>query len=140
MPSFHWSVRNAVYVPELDAEHRAIYLMGAELERAAAAGDSPERLLEIVRALQAHAEDHFAHEERLMRAAHYSGSEWHKGQHDGARRRMKQFARRIAADDREAPAELLDYLARWLRDHTAVTDRLMTACLRGFERQHAAVA
>jgi hemerythrin-like metal-binding protein len=108
------------------------------LERAAAAGAPQTRIREIVRALVDHAGDHFAHEERLMRAARYQAFEWHKGQHDGMRRRLKQFAEHIAADDREAPAVLLQYVAHWLRDHITVTDRMMSASLRRFERENKA--
>jgi hemerythrin-like metal-binding protein len=137
MTLFHWSSRYAVYVPEIDAEHRAIFLMGAELERAVAARAPQARIREIVRALTDHAGDHFAHEERLMRAARYEAFEWHKKQHDGARRRLQQFAERIEADDREAPAELVEYVAHWLHDHIPVTDRMMSAGLRSFEHQQA---
>lgn len=140
MPLFHWSSQYTVYVPQIDAEHRAIFLMGAELERAAAARTPQVRIREIVRALMGHAEDHFAHEERLMRDARYQGFEWHKKQHDGVRRKLKELSRRIEADDRQAPAELLEYLAHWLRDHTAVTDRMLGATLRNFGRKHEAVS
>ena len=40
----------------------------------------------------------------------------------------------------EAAAELVEYLAHWLRDHITVTDRMMTASLRSFEYQQAAVS
>jgi hemerythrin len=140
MPLFHWSKQYAVYVPELDAEHRAIFLIGAELEQAAAAQAPTERMTEIVRGLMDLAEDHFAHEERLMREAHYLGRDWHEKQHDGVRRNMKAYAKRVVAGDREAPAEMIEYLSHWLHDHTTVTDRMMTARLRNFERQHAAAS
>ena len=135
MPMFHWSRQYAVFVPEIDAEHRAIFTMGAELERAAAAHAPKARIREMVRALAGHAEDHFTHEERLMREVRYQAFEWHKKQHDGVRRRLKQFAKRIEAGDREAPSELLAYLAQWLHGHTSLTDRMMGARLRNFERE-----
>ena len=136
MPQFQWSRQYAVFVPEIDAEHRAIFQIGAELERAAAAHAPKQRLREMVRAMAGHAEDHFTHEERLMRAVRYQAFDWHKKQHDGARRRLKQFAKRIEAGEREAPGEMLHYLAQWLHDHTALTDRMMGARLRNFEREH----
>jgi len=140
MPRFHWSSQYTVYVPQIDAEHRAIFLMGAELEQAAAARATQVRISEIVRALIDHAEDHFTHEERLMRAARYQGYEWHKRQHDAVRRRLREISGRIESDDRQAPAELLEYLARWLRDHTAVTDRMLGAALRNLSRKQKAVS
>jgi len=140
MPQFHWSNQYAVYLPQIDAEHRAIFLMGAELARATAARAPQARIREIVRAIIGSAADHFAHEERLMRAARYQGFDWHKKQHDGVRRKLKQLAKCIEAGDREAPAELLSYLAHWLHGHTTLTDRMMGASLRNFDRLHAAVS
>jgi len=135
MPLFHWTKQYSVFVPEIDAEHRAIFLMGAELERAAAEHAPQARLREMIRALAGHAEDHFTHEERLMRDARYEAFEWHKHQHDGVRRKLKEFAKRIGSDDGEAPGELLQYLSHWLHDHTALTDRMMGARLRNFNRE-----
>jgi hemerythrin-like metal-binding protein len=135
MPLFNWTKQYAVYVPELDAEHRAIFTMAAEVEHAAAARAPKARLQEMIRALVAHAEDHFTHEERLMRETRYEAFEWHKKQHDGVRRRLKEYGKRIAADDRQAPAELLHYLSHWLHDHTALTDRMLGARLRNFNRE-----
>jgi hemerythrin len=135
MQLFHWSSKNAVYVPEIDAEHRAIFLAGGELERALAAGAPKARLREMVDALIDHAEDHFSHEERLMRKMRYEAFDWHKKQHDGVRRRLKQYGTRIESDDRSAATEMLEYLAHWLRDHTGLSDRLMAARIRSVERQ-----
>jgi len=135
MPLFHWSKQFAVYLPEIDAEHRAIFVAAAELERAVAARSPQARVREIVRAVIAHTEDHFTHEERLMRAARYDAFEWHKTQHDGVRRRLKEFAKRMDSADRTAPGELLEYLAHWLHDHTQLTDRMMGARLRNFYRE-----
>jgi hemerythrin len=73
-----------------------------------------------------------------MRASGYDAFAWHKGQHDGARRRAKRFLRRIQEGDRKAGGELIEYLAGWLQSHVLVTDRLMAAYLRNFERGRAA--
>ena len=140
MALFHWTQQYAVYLPEIDAEHRAMFLAGAELERAAAAHVPKARLREMIRALADHAEDHFTHEERMMREVRYEAFEWHKKQHDGVRRRLKEFGKRIEANDREAPGQMLEYLAHWLRDHTALTDRMMGARLRNFHRERKRVS
>jgi hemerythrin len=140
MPLFHWTKQYAVYIPEIDAEHRAIFLAAAELERAAAGHAPKARLRELSRALLEHAEDHFTHEERLMRDARYEAFAWHKKQHDGVRRRLKEFGKRIEANDRQASGEMLEYLAHWLHDHTGLTDRMMGARLRNFHRERKRVS
>ena len=102
-----------MFLAEIDAEHKALFKLVHEL---AAALNSRVRgargkLLELLGSL---AEDHFAHEERLMRASRYDAFDWHKGQHDVARRHLKQFVERIEAGDRKAAGELIEYLTGWL--------------------------
>ena len=46
--------------------------------------------------------------------------------------------KRIEEGDRKAGAEMLEYLAGWLQSHIPVTDRMMAAYLRNFERRRAA--
>lgn len=140
MSLFNWTKNYAVYLPEIDAEHRAIFLAGAELERAAAAHVPKARLRQMIQALVDHAEDHFSHEERLMREVRYEAFEWHKKQHDGVRRRLKEFGKRMEANDREAPGEMVEYLGHWLRDHTMLTDRMMGARLRNYHRERRRVS
>jgi hemerythrin len=132
MSLFKWSSAHSVYLPEIDAEHRAIYRLGNELHKALLAGAGPAQLQPIVVSLLESAEQHFRHEERLMRAIHYSAFAWHKGQHDAARKKSKALAKRIAGGDSAAAAELLESLSVWLRNHLAVSDRMMSARVRNY--------
>jgi hemerythrin-like metal-binding protein len=138
MRLFKWSAAHAVHLPEIDAEHRAIYQSAGELHEAIAGNASSERIIEILHGLIAVVEDHFAHEERLMQASDYTSYKWHKQQHDAARKRIREFTVRIEAGEMEAAPILLEHLAGWLRDHTSVADRMMGAYLRNYQRAHAA--
>ena len=134
MRLFKWTRVHAAFVPEIDAEHRTLYRLGDELQQAVMAGAGADRLNTIVQSLIATSEDHFSHEERLMRSSRYPIFAWHKQQHDGARRRLKEFAASVARGDGEAPAELMEYMAHWLKNHVSLTDRMFGAYLRNFER------
>src|SRR5262249_45653532 len=125
-----------VYVAEIDDEHRELIDLGREIQQAAGAGASASRLRTLVESLMETAEEHFTHEEKLMRAARYSGYQWHKGQHDGVRRRMKEYLDRLDEGDREAPALLAQYLFDWIRDHSALSDRMMGAAIRNYSRRN----
>lgn len=125
-------------MPEFDAEHRNLYQLGDNLFQAWTAGAPAEAMIPSVRALLAAAEDHFAHEERLMRAARYPLLNWHGRQHETARNASKPLVARIEAGDRQAVKELLELLSGWMRDHLAVADRMMAAALRAFARAGAA--
>jgi hemerythrin len=137
MQRFKWTKANAVFFPELDAEHRNIFHLGEELHSAVRSDAAQTHIVEILRALMAALEEHFSDEERRMRATRYPSFSWHKGQHDTLRRRIEQFIPQIEQGDREAALLMLDYLCGWLQDHTGLTDRMMCAYLRNHERQSA---
>jgi hemerythrin len=140
MSLFKWSSAHSVYLPEIDAEHRALYRLGDELHKALMAGADPAHLKPIVVNLLESAEQHFRHEERLMRAIHYTSFDWHKGQHDAARKKVRALAKRIDAGDAAATGELLEFLAEWLRGHLGVADRMMGARLRNYLRFNTSLA
>ena len=136
MRLFQWNTANAVYLAEVDAEHRAIYQAAGELHQASMGSAPAERILEILRSLIAHSEDHFAHEERLMQTSNYEAYAWHKQSHDTARKRLAEFAARMEAGSTGEVEELLEFLSGWLRDHVGVADRMMSAYVRNYQRAH----
>jgi len=137
---FEWTDDHEIFLPEIDAEHRNLYRLGAELTQALAAGARMPKLKEMVRAAAVAVEDHFVHEERLMQEARYMSLSWHRSQHDAARKRVVAFGGRIEAGDKEAIRELLTYMAAWMQDHVAVADRMMGASLRNRNRFKTAAA
>src|ERR1700760_4276784 len=114
MRGFKWNAAHAVFLGEVDAEHRAIYQAAGDLQQAIQAKAPRERILELMRGVVAHAEDHFSHEERLMRSAHYESFAWHEQQHDAARKRLAASAARIENGEYEALEPLLEFLSGWL--------------------------
>ncbi|MBS1859710.1 MAG: hemerythrin family protein [Acidobacteria bacterium] len=134
MSLFRWGSEHEIYLPEIDAEHRGLFLAGEELHRALAAGATPDRIKEGLHSLLQLTEAHFLHEERLMRASGFEAYEWHRRQHDTLRKR----AREIDGGDNLSVTAALDYLAGWLRDHTSVADRIMAAHIRNWGRRKAA--
>jgi hemerythrin len=140
MPLFKWTKAHAVFVAEVDAQHRNLYRMADELHRAILGGAEISRTLELLRALIAAAEDHFEYEERLMRSTQYSAYAWHKQQHDTVRKRASQFVPRIESGEGDAAILLLEFLSGWLKDHTSLTDRMLGAHLRNHDRVRARLA
>jgi len=132
MSLFKWSSDYSVYLPEIDAEHRAIYRLAHEFHQALLAGTDAETLRVMATNLLEAEEQHFRHEERLMKAMHYQGAVWHKKQHDTARRKSREVARRLEAGEPTAAADTLKFLSQWLNDHITVADRMMGASLRNY--------
>jgi hemerythrin len=134
MPLFKWTKAHAVFIPQMDADHRNLFQMADDLHRAILAGADATRLQEMLRALIAAAEDHFAYEERLMRDSRYPGREWHERQHQTVRKRIAQFLPRFEGWESDAAILLLEFLSGWLKEHTALTDRMLAAHVRNYER------
>jgi hemerythrin len=133
MPTLRWTLEHAVFVTEIDDQHQDIFDALAAFRQAHASGDVADVQRSLKR-LTVRIADHFEHEERLMRAARYSGLRWHRQRHNSARKRVAVFADRIQAGDQDAVAGLVEYLTTWLHDHTRVADRMMGAALRNHSR------
>jgi hemerythrin len=134
-----WTAENEVYVPEIDDEHREIFRLTQDLQEAADAGANA-RVRALFKQIVEHADRHFKHEERLMRASGYPSYALHKRQHDGVRAKLEALAPRVRRGDKDSALLLVDYLCGWLRDHTSTTDRMMGAYLRANRRQSAAAS
>ena len=140
MGRFKWTSAHSVYLPEIDAEHRALFNLGDELQKGLEKGTQMSSLRPTLVNLIASAEAHFKHEERIMKAAHYNAYGWHKKQHDAVRWRVRRLVKRIDAGQPVAAQELLEFLSDWLRTHTQVSDRMMGAYIRNVLRFNTAVA
>jgi hemerythrin len=125
-----WSTSDAVWFTEIDDEHKEIFEAVAGLQRAGSGPAAPPDFRKAIEHLIESVAGHFAHEERLMRAARYPSLAWHRRQHEAARKRVEEFAQRLDLGDGGAAAELVEYLTPWLHGHTRVADRMLSSFLR----------
>ena len=137
MRQFKWSPENEVFIGQIDAEHRDLYEVAEGFEKAVEKKAPPEALRQQLHLLMEHLEEHLSHEEWLMQSVGYPSYAWHKNQHESARRRVKLFAGLIESGNQDAIEMFLEFLAGWMHDHTSVTDRMMAAFVRNYERSHA---
>jgi formate dehydrogenase gamma subunit len=138
MARFTWSAEHEVFLAPVDAEHRDLFRIADELHAAVTNGAPPDAVSEHLHHLAAYMAEHFSHEEELMRRVCYPSLRWHTKQHDSARQRLKLLAPLVEAGDRQAARLLFHFLARWLHDHTTLTDRIMASFVRNHERTHPA--
>jgi hemerythrin len=140
MRHFRWGKENEVFLAQIDAEHRDLFRVADELQHAIAAAAPAAQVKQHLQSLVAHVGDHFSHEEWLMQSTAYPSYGWHKQQHETARRRLKLFVPLIESGDAEGTELFFEFLSGWLEDHTTVTDRMMGAYVRNYERAHGASA
>lgn len=134
MRPLQWSTSHAVFVAEIDDQHKEIFEALTSLQKALASRSPAPELSKLAQRLIASIVGHFDHEERLMRAARYGSLRWHKQQHDTARKRVGQFVLRIERGEGAAGLELVAYLTSWLHNHTRLADRMLGAFLRNHQR------
>jgi hemerythrin len=134
MLTLEWSASHAVYVTDMDDEHVEIFQALSELDRSLATGRPPSAIRQEAQALATQVDGHFAHEERLMRAARYGSFRWHKRLHNHARKRVAQFVSRLEQGEADAGLKLIEYLTSWLHDHTRLADMMLGAFLRNHRR------
>ncbi len=134
MSALKWSMSNAVFLPEIDDEHKEIFAAVSKLQEGLARGCGLPEMSDLAKRVAACSVEHFAHEERIMRAARYPSLRWHKQQHDAARRRVRQWVAGIQEGDAGAGPALVEYLTAWLPVHTGLPDRMMGAFLRNRQR------
>ena len=134
MRSLRWNSSHAVFVTEIDDDHKEIFDAVTQLQAALSESRSLRDLDHLTGRLAVHLEDHFAHEERLMRAARYGLLSWHKRCHDAARKQVAQFINRIGRGDPAAGPALIGYLTEWLHNHTRLPDKMLGAFLRNHRR------
>lgn len=133
MSSLQWTVSHAVFVPEIDDQHQAIFEAVGQLEQGFSDGRPLPEICQLTDNLVTLANEHFAHEERLMRAARYESLRWHRGQHGAVRKRAAAMVPKINLGDAEAGHALIDFLKSWLPNHARVADRMMGAFLRNHQ-------
>jgi hemerythrin-like metal-binding protein len=130
MRSIKWSTSETVWIEEIDDQHKEIFARVDRLQRVLSNSGPVADIRKSLERLATAITGHFAHEERLMRASRYGSLRWHKGLHEAAGRNVQRYTRAIDRGDREAGRALVEYLTEWLRDHTRVADRMMSAHLR----------
>jgi hemerythrin-like metal-binding protein len=137
MRQFKWTKAHATFLPEVDAEHRSLFRMAEELHEAVRAGQDAVRVRALMQSLIASIEEHFVHEERIMQTANCESYDWHRQQHDTLRRKAKGFFEQFEAGEARAPLGFVNFMARWFRDHMALSDRMMGAQVRNSDRLQA---
>ena len=138
MRLFQWTTSSSVYLPEIDDEHRGVCKSAAALYQEIAGSGSID--LKALKTLLAQVEDHFTHEERMMRSVRYPSLDWHRKQHDTVRKNIARLMPRIKSGESPAALELLEQMSGWLKEHTALADRMMASYYRNYARRHPAVA
>ena len=125
-----WSPELALNDPRTDATHEEFI----ELLNLTAAADAAE-LVPHYQTLVAHTVEHFAQEERWMRACGIPEDFCHFGQHSSVLEVMKEVERRALLGEIENIPAMLEALVEWFPQHAQSMDAGLVSYLqeKGFD-------
>jgi hemerythrin len=131
MPFIVWTNEMSVDVKMLDNDHKRLAILINDLHGGLMAGRDSKELERIFDELVAYARVHFAHEERILAEAGYSGAAEHKQEHE---KKINQLlglqARFNRAKESADYLEILDQLKEWLFTHMEHSDKEFVAHLK----------
>ena len=128
---FEWKDEYTVKVGSVDAQHRSLFGIAAELHAAMTAGKGKASLGKILDRLVQYTAMHFAHEERLMRLHEYLGLASHKAEHDALTAQVLQFQADFKSGRATMTVQLLMFLKDWLQTHIMGSDQKYGPYLAG---------
>lgn len=132
MPLLMWRDQLSVGSDEIDEDHKTLIQYVNELNDAVSASESEKVVGAILLNLIEYTRDHFAREEKVMKAAGYPDYERHCQLHKALTRKVLVFAQTYLRNPtEEVKRELIDFLATWLVDHIIKEDRRLGTYMRG---------
>lgn len=108
-------------IAEIDAQHRELFVILAELEKHSGEGYAYEAARSVLSRLANYANVHFAIEESLMRMHGYPDILAHVAEHQRLRKQLAEFQQRLL--DADIATQLHKFIEAWLANHIDVTDR-----------------
>ena len=124
-PRFAWKPSLRIGVPQIDAQHEALFERAARLDAAFLAGEPNKRLEELFAFLAGYVLEHFVDEEQLMRKMGYPRFGSHVQEHADFKRRLRSLVPQWDAEGESQAllTALLGFLDSWLTEHVSKSDQ-----------------
>ncbi len=122
MTFFSWRKDYEVGVAQIDAEHHGLFDLVNEFHDRYTQGDGRKDIPQMLNRLVAYAEEHFQHEEALMRENDYPQIDKHSEQHVKLLTDVFAINERFSSDPLKGSAEILQFVKNWLHDHILIDD------------------
>ena len=122
MTFLSWRKEYEIGVATIDAEHRRLVDLANDFNETRAEIDRPGNGVKMLTQLIAYAEEHFQHEEQLMRESSYPRLDKHQAQHSGYFTNIFAANKAIALNPAAANTVVLKVLKQWLLVHVLRED------------------
>lgn len=117
-----WKEEFCVGVAEVDFEHRELIELINSLHDSARSGAGRDAVIESLGEIYAQIASHFALEEKMMRASHYSALLEHKQDHETLLDDLRDIMDEVEDDGEYDETQLSTDLERWFSDHFKTHD------------------
>lgn len=132
MALFTWNSSYSVSVEQFDTEHQKLFALVNELNDAMRAGQGRFVLRIVLDSLIAYTNQHFAAEERAMKATRFPGYEAHAEEHRRLTEQVNDFAKQFEAGETSITIDVLYFLRDWLLNHIVTTDKKYSQHLKNY--------
>jgi hemerythrin len=106
-----WRDEYLVGIAQIDAEHQYLFKLINDFHDEHVRGGKSQEVLQVLSRLVAYAEEHFQHEEALMRSIEYPGLV-----------RQQDLHEKLSQSAAEVDSETLRFLKHWLVGHIVKED------------------
>jgi len=130
MGRIEWDPALATGDEQVDAEHRALYALVAEMDRLVAAGETRDVVEASLTRVLTYAHEHFGHEEALMTRIGYPEIEHHQQLHREFAAEAERLSIERLAGVHFSAEGLTDFMHSWLNTHVGVEDRKLGEFIR----------
>ncbi len=128
--AIEWSDKFSIGVEMVDEQHKVLVHILNRLNVAVSRNEGEKVIRGIIDSLIEYTKAHFALEEKLMAAAHYSGLEAHVIEHRQFTEKVYELAEQYWLENKPIDHEVVDFLREWLTDHVLETDTKLGKALR----------
>lgn len=117
-----WREEYLVGIAQIDAEHQYLFKLINDFHDEHARGGKSQDVLHVLNRLVAYAEEHFQHEEALMRSIGYPGLVRQQDLHEKLFSSIFTLNEKLSQSAAEVDSETLRFLKHWLVGHIVKED------------------
>lgn len=130
-----WTTEFSVDVPELDKEHQFLFTALNDFYEGLRLGAPKENLSKLIDNLISYTQMHFAHEERILLLAGYSGLTNHKKEHQEFIERAIEFQKKFNDGKLLVSLEVTGFIKDWILNHILNEDTKYTPFVKRFHHR-----
>ena len=117
MAFINWSEEFTTGIESIDDQHRHLLALINKFEEASRRGKGSRIMTDILNDLVGYTQEHFAHEEKIMKECGFPDLDKHMARHRGLLQKVERFQFEFGTQGRRVTAEVREFLRYWVRSH-----------------------